>query len=330
LAFQKPLHLKKTNDRCEKIENDNAPRYKPCKFPGYMKKILLILFSFSAIQALACLNEYRTLLNGEVTYSDEPGRPPYAKDLDVSELEGELARLEGLYKIDKSHETLSDYGAILIYLGRLDQAIDLYRRIERQQPNLYATAANIGTAFELSGQLDSAYAYIAKAIRINPDSHKSSEWIHLKILEARKTRLKNSDNTASILGLDFGDSGIPREPTDIDLDALEAQLRFQLRERMTFVKEPDLVVGELLFDLGNICAFTTDVQTALLCYERAKEYGYNSAVLNERIAALTPLAIKASVATAAQENPLLTLFIIGMGLLVLIWMIIKIAKVIRW
>jgi len=85
-----------------------------------------------------------------------------------------------------------------------------------------------------------------------------------------------------------------------------------------------------LFDLGNICAFTTDVQTALKCYERAKEYGYSSSVLDERIAALTPLAAKASVATAAQENPLLTLFLIGMGLVVLVWMIIKIGKVIRW
>jgi tetratricopeptide (TPR) repeat protein len=297
-----------------------------------MRKILTIVLILSFSNAIACLNEYRTKLTGEVFESELGGGAPYADELDASELQKELARLDSLFKIDKSHETLSDYGVILIYLGRYNEAIDLYRRIEREKPGLYATAANIGTAFELIGQNDSAYHYIAKAISIDPNSHEGSEWIHLKILEA-KNKLGDDPNYLednSILGLDFGDAEKPVDPSKTDLYTLEDQLRFQLRERMTFVKPMDIVVGQLLFDLGNIQALTRDVQSALECYEYADKYGYKDHVMDKRIGAFKPLALKATIANesanSAKQYPWLTLIgvgVLGIGLVVLVRKIVR-------
>lgn len=300
-----------------------------------MKKTLIILFTILAHQGIACINEYRTLLSGQVIYTDAISGLPYYKKLNSSELLRELSELDSLYKIDNSVKALSDYGAILIYLGRLDEAIDLYRKIEQQQPSLYATAANTGTAFELLGHIDSASFYIQKAININPNSHHGSEWIHLKILKAKKDILTNREylRNTSILGLDFGREGKPTDPKNLNLTVLEAQIRFQLSERMTFVKAPDLIVGQLLFDLGNICALTTDVQAALECYKLSKEYGYSSDLLDERISTLEPLAHKATLASSTEKiairNPILSLIIIAVAGLGFVWVGMKVIKRIR-
>ncbi len=292
-----------------------------------MKKILIIILVLTFGTAVACLNEYRTLLTGEVIESELGGGGPYFLELDTAELQKKLISLDSLYKIDKSHETLSDYGVILIYLGRFNEAIELYHKIERQRPGLYPTAANIGTAFELVGQNDSAYYYIKKAIAIDPKSHEGSEWIHVKILEAKKNLALDANYLEhnSILALDFGDDEKPVDPKTTDLYLLEQQLNFQLAERMTFVKPLDPIVGQLLFDLGNIQALTRDVQSALECYEYASQYGYKNYVMDKRIGAFKPLALKATVANeaayGAKKYPWLTLIgigVLGLGLIVLV------------
>ncbi len=267
-----------------------------------MKKLLIVFFVVVVTPGIACINEYRTLLNGQVIETDARSGIPYYKELNRTRLLLELASLDSLYKIDKSIKTLSDYGVILIYLGRLSEAIELFRNIERQEPNLYATAANIGTAFELSGEIDSALYYIRKAITIDPDSHKGSEWIHIKVLEAKKNLLTNPDylRHTSILGINFGTDGKPMDQKT-DLHTLQDQLRFQLGERMTFSKSPDIIVGQLLFDLGNICALTTDVESALECYARSKEFGYTSDLLDKRIQTLKPMTFRATLANATTE-----------------------------
>jgi tetratricopeptide (TPR) repeat protein len=268
-----------------------------------MKKTLAlwIIVFIAGYRGHACINEYRTLLNGQVVMVDEPLQIPYYKELDVHALTLELESLDKQYKADKSLETLSDYGVILIYLGRLDEAIAIYHKIEKEHPNLYATAANIGTAHELRGNIDSAGYYIRKAITIDPESHEGSEWIHLKILEAKIKLRKDPDYLLhnSIVGVDFGNEGEPKDLKQRNLNELERHLRFQLGERLTFVKPPDQVVGQLLFDLGNTCALTTDVETALAIYEEAETYGYHADLMNLRMATLRPLALRATITDTA-------------------------------
>lgn len=299
-----------------------------------MKKALTILTIILVIaeQGIACINEYRTLLSGQMVFSDEIGGLPYYRKLDSLELLRELSALESRYKEDGSVKTLSDYGVILIYLGRLDDAINLFRLIEKRRPNLYATAANMGTAFELLGANDSAYFYIQKAITINPSSHYGSEWIHLKILEAKIKLSATPDYlwNNSILSLDFGSEGKPVALRNLNLTDLEDQVRFQLSERMTFVKPPDLIVGQLLFDYGNICAITKDVEAALECYEMAEQYGYRTNLLSKRISTLKPMVFKATLANWTDNKvsryPLIFLAVVAMIVLAGVWLTVKLGR----
>ncbi len=292
-----------------------------------MKYILAILLTIIIIPGYSCINEYHTRLNGELIESD--GYPfPNAKNNNRAILLKDLSALEKAYKKNNSVQTLSDYGAVLIYLGRYKEAIQLYQKLENQKPDVYTTAANLGTAFELTGQNDSAYFYIKKAIAINPDSHEGSEWIHLRILEVKQQLQKDPNylQNKSVLNLDSGTDKIPVIKTNTPLRDLEDQISFQLSERITFVKPKDIIVGQLYFNLGNIMAITKDVQTALIAYNLAKEYGYNSALMEKRISAFTFLAYKADLANALADNLLITLLVICAVLFGIFWFIKRLIK----
>jgi tetratricopeptide (TPR) repeat protein len=164
------------------------------------------------------------------------------------------------------------------------KAKSIYLEIEKKSPGRYQTAANLGTTYELLGQNDSALYWIKKAVKIFPNSHNGSEWIHVKILEA-KVKANGDENylwTHSILSLDFGNEEIPENKHKLNVRELNKQLYFQLIERMSFIKPKDPVIAQLLFDLGNTTALTTDATGGLQVYRVAQEYGYSSELFTKR------------------------------------------------
>jgi tetratricopeptide (TPR) repeat protein len=297
-----------------------------------MKKALLIITLLLSIESsYACLNEYRTLLTGEVVHREAASGKVWNREIDTVELTSKSKELLLAYKRSDSIEYYSDYAAALTYLGQYQKAKKIYLEIEQRTPNLYTTASNLGTIYELIGKPDSALVWIKKSIRLNPNSHKGSEWIHLKILEYKLSKSVNT--THSILGLDFGNAGKPTNPHNYDLQELEEHLWHQLRERTGFVKPQNTIVGNLYFDLGNILAQTRDVQAALESYEAAKEYGFESELMNDRISEFESLAKKAEWTEATtgfvKRNPFLALSIVFTVFVLCIILIIRIVKRIR-
>jgi tetratricopeptide (TPR) repeat protein len=264
----------------------------------FLKGYLLIcLFMLTASDAHSCMNEYRVLLNGNVHFGEERYVVPYARyDLDDKRvILEEIHEADSIYTLTGKTEDYSDLGTLHAYNGQFMKAKKIFLEIERRSPGLYITAANLGTVYELLGQNDSALYWIKKAIAINPDSHKGSEWIHEKILEA-KMRANGDENylrTYSILNLDFGDQKIPENKNELDLEKLGPQLLSQLRERMSFVKPKDPVVAQLLFDLGNVNSILYDVSSAVPVYKLAEEYGYSSEVFEKRQSYFKRMQIKA-------------------------------------
>lgn len=256
-----------------------------------IKALLAVCLLFISTNIYACINEYRTLLTGEVTQKEPSSGKVTPKAIDKLKLREKAEHLLKQYEEFGALENLSDYAAALIYLGEYQEAKGIYLQIESESPQLYTTASNLGTVYELTGQPDSALLWIKKSIEINPYSHGGSEWIHLKILEFQ---MANSNNySKSILGLDFGLEALPSNSMKYDLQQLEQYIRHQLRERSVFVKPKNRIVGNIYFDLGNTIAQSVDVQAALESYEMAKEYGFESDLLNQRIAAFENLAAKA-------------------------------------
>ncbi|OYU96919.1 MAG: hypothetical protein CFE21_01125 [Bacteroidetes bacterium B1(2017)] len=288
---------------------------------SYPKLVTLVLFLFSAAIGNCCINEYRALLNGDISFTDAGNAAPFAHfdETNKTLLLEKLREADSIYKRSKKLEDYSDLGSMLIYSGKFLDAKKIFQEIEEKSPGRYQTAANIGTTYELLGQNDSALYWIKRAVEINPNSHEGSEWIHVKILEA-KIRANGNENylwTHSILSLDFGDELLPVNKNNIDLDNIQSQLRNQLNERISFIKPKDPIVAQLLFDLGNVCALTMDATSGLQVYRVAKEYGYNSTLFEKRMAYFEKLQEKADFKNNtegwAREHETLVILLMGIG-----------------
>lgn len=202
----------------------------------------------------------------------------------------------------------------LIHLGQVREAVSILEERERKSPGAYATAANLGTAYELAGDNLKALEWIKEGVRRNGDSHYGTEWLHVKILEAKLALAKDprwlTKNT--VLGADLRapeDAGRPESPvTDHlgrpkSLAEVEAALVYQLHERLEFVRPPDPVVADLLFDLSNLLARTRSAEHARAV--RGLATGYNTGHVKSRLAVQPEAAAETRPASNDSERPFL-------------------------
>src|SRR3954471_9876894 len=210
-----------------------------------MKTTILLLFlSALAIPSRACLNS----LSG-VTLDGH--RSQYRPAWPLNELRRsrqqnlhlEGAELEELLRGKTEFTNRNDYAIGLIYLGDYDEAISLLQSLEKERPNEYSTAANLGTAYELAGKNYLALKWIQEGVRRNPASHKGSEWVHVELLRAKIEQGKNAKyfDTHSVLNLDpkviiAGAKTATISGKERTLEEIRDAIHYQLRERMKFVK----------------------------------------------------------------------------------------------
>ncbi|HEY1108662.1 MAG TPA: hypothetical protein VGE76_08525 [Opitutaceae bacterium] len=136
-----------------------------------------------------------------------------------------------------------DYTVALIRLGRAADAIVELEALEQAFPGQYATAANLGTAYELEGKLTDALTWISRGIERNPGSHGGTEWLHVAILKAK---LKLQADPAWLAQHSVLDEADTRSAGDI-VHAIE----HQLNERLVFVQPEDAVVCDLFYQAAR-------------------------------------------------------------------------------
>lgn len=245
-----------------------------------MKKLICLILITLQLPIFACINETAVMPDGiekpSMPWDMAEIKPSMTKD--SIKLREESYELEAQFNKDGDIDAFSDFGAKLIYLGDLKEAKKVYFEIEKLKPNRYATASNLGTIYELTGQNDSALYWIKKSIELNPNSHAGSEWIHVKILEFKINGNTNIPN--SILGLNLGKDSIPKQ---IKNYATIKHLRHQIRERLNFISPPNKIMGNLFFDYANLLSHQAGVEQAIDFYHKAKEFGYQSEIMDNRI-----------------------------------------------
>ncbi len=212
----------------------------------------------------------------------------------------------------------------LAHLGKNKEAIVILKELEKKRPGSYSAAANLGTAYELNGENENALHWIKEGVARNSDGHNGSEWLHVKILEA-KLRLKEQRNwlaTNTVLGADVASFGNSTETKTSVVDHLsqpktlkeiESALVYQLHERLEFIKPPEPVVADLLTDLSTVFSITRTPEHSQVIYELAKSYGSTR----------TPVLIRpgAPKEEASSENKgffgfgITTILLIGFGVL---------------
>lgn len=80
---------------------------------------------------------------------------------------------------------IADLGALYMRLGEIPSAVTLLRGAQFEHPNHFAIAANLGTAWQMAGQLDQAALCLAEAVRLAPANLKPMEACHLKLVRFR-------------------------------------------------------------------------------------------------------------------------------------------------
>jgi tetratricopeptide (TPR) repeat protein len=238
---------------------------------------------------LACLNEYATSIDGTGKVINLMPTPAY-HNLAVREPDGGWEKRRKELEADSSFaidpKKRNDYAVALVHLGRNAEAISVFEGLEKQTPGDYIIAANLGTAYELAGKNELALQWIREGIRRNPASHEGTEWLHVRILQAKLALAKDSSwlQTHSILDGGPGLTGDETVPTaarivmdDIDgkhdSGGITESIWYQLRERVQFVKPKDPIVAELLLELASLTALSETVEKALPLLKLAGDYG---------------------------------------------------------
>lgn len=172
----------------------------------------------------------------------------------------------------------------LIHLGRTNEALKILKKLERTAPGSYYVAGNLGTAYELLGNNEQAYKWIAESLKRNPNSHFGTEWLHLKILKAKQAIRHDPEwiDKNSVLGIDWeltsGDLSKVQVSDDRKIihtaDAVRKAIEYQLHERTEFVKPPDPTVASLLYDLSHLVRHSRSAEHGDLVLSAAHTYGY--------------------------------------------------------
>ncbi|WP_035695081.1 tetratricopeptide repeat protein [Flavobacterium soli] len=248
-----------------------------------MKKVLVVLFVLFSLKSVACLNgETKTLANGLTLYEDFEGMILRGHDFFTIEFEKVFNELDSLYNKTKKIEYLSDKGYLLVIQGKYQDALNLYLDIEKTHPNRYSTASNLGTIYELIGDNLNALKWIKKSVAISPDSHSGSEWLHIKILEAKMN--PNMISSEFFTKTSFGNFDMPVSDLSWDkTEKLSKSIYYQLNERISFIKSEDPIIALLLFELGNLAMLESEFLQANQIFKMAKDYGYQSVLLEKRI-----------------------------------------------
>lgn len=262
-----------------------------------MKIYVFLITFFSLTVGIACLNETGKNLEGEIIeldffyFFENPTNYPDQNQIDerLSELRSKLAEAP---KDSNKDDLYTDISAYMIYNGEYQEAIDYLNKNVKVKNTNYNFCSNIGVAHELVGNLDSALFFTSLGINLNPESHNSSEWIHIKILEAEIALKKDKNwlDKNDIFDFKMSKDSIPTVfPKKLTLDDFCYQLYFQLEERTYFVKakNQDPVVARLILIMADASTRAFDVKKSIVTYKLAAEYDTSlTSIVDKRIAYL--------------------------------------------
>ncbi|MES2923837.1 MAG: tetratricopeptide repeat protein [Verrucomicrobiota bacterium] len=252
---------------------------------------ILLLALVITIPARACLNVQGTSIDGgSATGSGIFPALPIRNAIKSSPEDrfNELSRNRDT-KWDDEFTDRELEGVANVFMGRYEQAIAIFEKIEADRPGRYSTASNLGTAYELKGNLDLALKWIAEGIRRNPESHHGTEWLHLEIIKTRIRLAGEPDYLTKNHIIDLPETVSNHSPIKIDGQVRPAAvvreaLKYQLTERVYFVKPPDPVVSDLLYTYGVLEAHASVVEAGIKLLELSREYGnQNSKQLDQTI-----------------------------------------------
>jgi tetratricopeptide (TPR) repeat protein len=195
------------------------------------------------------------------------------------------AELEKLTKL--AHERkltadeAADLGALHLRLGDTARAIEILRIAQRDNPKHFPLAANLGTAWQMQGDLAQAAACLEQAARLAPAKLRKAEQLHLKLVRLRAQQARDAADLDDLFGVRYvGPSG------KFEAGRLtEAQRKRLPDDAVALVQQLALWLpadGRLLWQLAELAGVNGDVATAAAILDGCvTEFGMRSAPLSE-------------------------------------------------
>ncbi|OJJ18627.1 hypothetical protein BKI52_23750 [marine bacterium AO1-C] len=246
--------------------------------------------------SIGCENAYTVNLRGQY-HAMYLGLPVFYRAFDLEFSRDYLRRFDLSQRENISYQHLSDAAVHLTRLGKYAKALDLLQWLNKKYPNKYKIVANLGTLYEINGQLDSAYYYIQKGMQLNAKSHYGSEWVHLSILKAKKAYQADPswvlyNNVLNMTHLRDTIAEKDRDKLNIALTRIQHMV-YQMEERIPFSKTPDVIVANVMREVGDLLALHASIGDAHLAYQIAQYYDPKDQLrLKNRLAKLKPLLKK--------------------------------------
>jgi hypothetical protein len=236
------------------------------------KKVFLAVICFLLLgSSKACLNIFAI---------DSAGNPHYLEHyffIDIrfnqDAVYKNLKTLQRQFKKGRyDYKNISDYGAYLLMAGRFEEGLQLFKALAAKKGDVYQIRANLAVAYELNGMIDSALYWQQLAVAANPAAHGGSEWIHLRILEARNAMQADSNwcLTHNVTGIqDSIALHYVNHQHEMEEGFIFREFLLQLEDRLPFTFANDPVMGKLLFELGEAYK-AASIYRAYYCYALAK------------------------------------------------------------
>jgi len=239
-------------------------------------KLLLILLIPSLTQA--CLWLEGTNIDGDYKRFDDK----IISSMFLKRSQNTTPQKNFKQRFYRENNQTAEYLALqYIMKGEYDKGIAKLMEIEKEGKKLYEMASNLGTAYELQGNIPLAIEWIEEGIKRNAESHGGTEWLHVLILET-KLELENNATLLEhqhIITLPYHfteTTTIKIKDKNYTIKEVRDALFYQLRERLIFVKPKDKVVADLLYTFAKIEEQTTIVEEADKLLVMAQEYGFDN------------------------------------------------------
>ena len=203
------------------------------------------------------LLDQRTLRNVAVKPAGGTTANPARKSYE--EAAEKLERASGGRKL--TADELADLGALDLRLGETGKALEVLRKAQREYPNHFRIVANLGTAWQLQGDLAQAAAALQRAVRLAPGKLQRPEEYQLKLVRLRQRQPRDTQSLDELFDVRYvGESG-QYEPGKL----AAAQMKKLPADAVALAQQLALWLpadGRLLWQLAELANAHGDVKTA--------------------------------------------------------------------
>ena len=199
-----------------------------------------------------------------------------------TQYEADTARLEKTARERKlTADELADLGALYVRLGEAARAVELLRPAQRDHPTHFHIVANLGTAWQMQGDLEQAAVCLEQAVQLAPGKLEKAEQYHLKLVRLRQREAAGTQALDDLFGVRYvgdDDKYEPGKMAAAERKKLPADAAAVLQHLALWLPAD----ARLLWQLAELANAHGDVKTAASIMDGCvTEFGLRAADLRQ-------------------------------------------------